>query len=320
MDHPRIYKNSIPHSPQAEAVTNQAIVLFGEVLADVFPDTTMLGGAPFNVARHLGAFRQKPLLISRLGSDRLGEEIFKVMTQSGMDLRGMQIDTHNPTGQVLVHLENDGHHFEILPLQAYDAIDSGEACGLAHSANPTLIYFGTLSQRYPASRQTLKTLLQTVKAGRFLDLNLRAPWYTQEILHFSLEQANIVKLNADELATVARMFAVSDTPSREQARTLMRMFALEQMVVTCGDQGVWLIDAEGQTFTSRRSAGTVKIVDTVGAGDAFSAVLILGMAADWSIQTSLERANSFAAAVCEIRGAIPEHADFYQPFIEEWKL
>lgn len=129
-----------------------------------------------------------------------------------------------------------------------------------------------------------------------------------------------MKLNSEELLAVAKIFAVHGTSSEDQAKALMGIFQLDRLVVTCGEQGVWQMDDKGRKFTSEGPGGKTRIVDTVGAGDAFSALLILGMTAKWSMDVTLERANTFAAAVCEIRGAVPEHADFYQPFIEVWKL
>ena len=157
-----------PRYPHTFANQNGTVVLFGEVLADVFPDRAVLGGAPFNVACHLQAFGLHPVLITRLGED----EVMNAMAQKGLDTLGVQFDKHYPTGQVRVHIEDGGHRFEILPTQAYDFIHPGVARLTLLSAHPALVYFGTLAQRHTVSRQALKNLLRGAQSARFLDINL----------------------------------------------------------------------------------------------------------------------------------------------------
>jgi fructokinase len=297
-----------------------ATIIFGEVLADVFPDRTVLGGAPFNVARHLAAFGQNPLLISRLGDDALGRRMLGGMKRWGMDTAAVQIDAQHPTGRVLVHMDDDGHRFEILPHQAYDFIDPTGAAAAVATARPGLVYFGTLSQRHPGSRQALGEVLRSTPAPRFLDINLREPWYDLRTTRFSLEQANIAKLNDDELRTLCSMFGVSESSPQGQAAALKDMFRIERVIVTCGGEGSWQLD-QGGVFSSAAPEGRpLHILDTVGAGDAFAAACILGMALSWPVDVALVRAGAFAAAICEIRGAVPENQDFYLPFFKEWKL
>ena len=146
------------------------------------------------------------------------------------------------TGGVKVHLDDGGHRFEILDLQAYDFIDPTVAHLVRPPRTPALIYYGTLAQRHVASRRALASLLHTTKAPKFLDVNLRAPWYTESTLAFSLEMADIVKLNDQELQELADMFGLSSGNSHGQATDLMHRFDLAQMAVTCGAQGAWQMD------------------------------------------------------------------------------
>lgn len=300
--------------------TNQkgTVALFGEVLADIFPDRTVLGGAPFNVAWHLKAFGQNPVLITRLGNDALRDEVLSVMSQNGMETLGIQFDEIHPTGRVQVHIEEGGHRFDITPMQAYDFIHPAVARMTALSVNPVLVYFGTLAQRHEVSRKALKTLLRSTGAAKFLDINLRAPWYDEKTLRLSLQCSDIVKLNADELDVLAEILVLSGSEPQDQVRELMSRFDLEQVVVTCGEKGAWQINQGGRKFETSKKRRIATLVDTVGAGDGFSAVCILGTLLGWPITMTLDRANAFAAAICEIRGAVPHHADFYRPFIEEW--
>lgn len=296
------------------------VILFGEVLADVFPDRTVLGGAPFNVACHLKAFGRNPVLLSRIGDDALGKDVLDAMLRKGMESGGVQMDKVHPTGRVKIYLEDGRHRFEILSAQAYDFIHPSVARMIRLPLTPALVYFGTLAQRHEVSRRALSTLLRSTDAAKFLDINLRAPWYDEKTLNLVLQFADIVKMNADELVTLAEMFKLTGSEPHDHACQLASRFKLELVVVTCGAEGAWQID-HGCKITEApgiRQPGAV--VDTVGAGDGFAAVYILGALRRWPPLKTLERANQFAAAICGIRGAVPDQADFYTPFIREWGL
>jgi fructokinase len=299
---------------------NGRVVLFGEVLADIFPDRTVLGGAPFNVARHLKAFGRNPVLLTRVGNDDLGKDVLGTMAQSGMETSGIQLDKNHPTGQVKVRLVKGDHRFEILPAQAYDFIHPAVARMVRLTLSPALLYFGTLAQRHEVSRRALTTLLRSTTAARFLDINLRAPWYDEKTLRSSLQYADIVKLNAEELDVLAEIFELPGAMPRDQVRALMSQFDLEQAVVTCGAEGAWQMNRAGQVVEAGGIKGSTAVVDTVGSGDGFAAVYMLGLLRRWPMAKTLARANAFAAAICEIRGGIPDDAEFYGPFTREWGL
>jgi fructokinase len=298
---------------------NGTVVLFGEVLADIFPDRTVLGGAPFNVARHLKAFGLNPVIITRLGNDTLRDEVLSIMAKNGMETLGIQLDKSYPTGRVKVHLHEAGHDFEILPLQAYDFIHPAVARMALLAANPALIYFGTLAQRCPVSERALKTLLRSTDAAKFLDINLRAPWYDKATMLHSLQNTDILKLNNEELEILAEKLELSGSP-QNLAKELIKRFCLEQVIITCGAAGAWQMNRQGKVVEIGADNQAGKLMDTVGAGDAFAAVSILGSLRNWRMARTLERAHAFAGAICEIRGAIPDQTDFYQPFIEEWEI
>jgi fructokinase len=212
------------------------------------------------------------------------------------------------------------HSFEILPEQAYDFIHPAVVRMIALSVDPKLVYFGTLAQRNDISRRALQSLLRSTGAAKFLDINLRAPWYDEKILKQSLQSADTVKLNAEELAILAEMFGLPDNEPQVRAQELMSQFGLERVVVTCGQEGAWQIDRQGKKAEAGVQNRSIRLMDTVGAGDGFAAVCILGELLRWPAVRTLERANAFAAAICEIRGAIPDHADFYKPFTREWDI
>ncbi|TCV90299.1 carbohydrate kinase family protein [Sulfurirhabdus autotrophica] len=298
------------------------VALFGEVLVDKFPDRNVLGGAPFNVARHLQAFCLHPVLITRTGNDKLRDELLGAMTERGMDIRGVQPDPVHPTGQVMVHMENGGHRFEILSEQAYDYIHAGVTRMIALAVQPELVYFGTLAQRHPTSRRALGSLLKSAIAPRFLDINLREPWYDLKTLKRSLNQANIIKLNNEELLHISKLLRIGGTDETTKAALLAEQFNISQVLVTKGEQGAWLRNESGAITDLQPDATQpdIHIADTVGAGDGFASVFILGLFKKWTPEQSLQRADQFARAICGIRGAIPQDDQFYAPFRTAWSL
>lgn len=295
------------------------VTLFGEVLVDVFPDRQVLGGAPFNVARHLQAFGLHPLLITSTGNDALGDSLRATMQALAMDTSGVQFDPEHPTGQVMVHLDSLGHHFDILPDQAYDFIEAGSAASMALKLEPELVYFGTLAQRHPVSRLALGALLENVHCPCLLDVNLREPWFDLATLRRSLTQAHFLKLNNDELLKIAQLLCLSGTDDVSKVSALMALFDLSSVLVTCGAAGAWMLDAQ-QQVVSVPAGVEIRIEDSVGAGDGFTAVFILGLFKNWDKPLILQRAHAFASALCGIRGAIPSDVAFYQPYRAAWGL
>lgn len=316
----------------SDMATTKSVAILGEVLADVFPDTQVIGGAPFNVARHLSAFNLKTLMISRMGRDALASQVFANMQHHGLPTEGMQVDAIHPTGTVVVKVSGTQHAFEILPEQAYDYMEATAAIPLLAQYRPDVLYFGSLALRHACSRGTIGACIEHFKnapneeAGDvFLDINLRAPWYDLATLDFALSNATILKLNNEELRVLNGMLnlgAESDSPSSvQQAQTIKDHYRLEQVIVTCGEQGAWMLDETNRLWESAPSRlNATEIVDTVGAGDAFSAVCILGRLHGWSHAVTLQRANAFAAAVCTIRGAVPSSTRFYDAWIQSWGL
>ncbi len=293
-----------------------SVLLFGEILIDRFPDQEVLGGAPFNVAMHLGAFGCVPVLVSRIGHDNAGSRLLQALESSGLPIHGVQLDSMHPTGVVEVHLTSESHRFDILPDRAYDHIHPRLSRMTALAVNPELVYFGTLAQR-ASSHRALRHTLRAVGGQRFFDVNLRDPWVSAERLRWSLQQADIVKANDTELERIADLLDLDVTSAEEQAKALVLRYELRGLLITCGATGAWWLDNTGQQ-SSMAADPIAGIRDTVGAGDAFSAVFMLGLLHGWTIPVTLQRAHHFAGAICQIRGAIPEHPDFYKPFLEEW--
>jgi len=296
--------------------SNSRPVIFGEVLFDVFPDgTAVLGGAPFNVAWHLQGLGLAPLFISRIGSDKRGDQILRRMDQWGMDTSGMVQDAKYPTGVVNVTLIDGQPTFDIVQDVAYDHIDSRLVRTLYQNNNYSILYHGSLISRTSTSAQTLSILRQTAPAI-FVDINLRAPWWSADKIHELLVGINWLKLNDTELQALTGCNIDVEQEIEQAARTLLQKHAWQAVIVTRGAKGAMLFTAE-----HTHSVSPIKIrrmVDTVGAGDGFSAVSLAGLIKDWSYTTTLERAAEFAAEICQQRGAISQDEEFYRRYQNRW--
>jgi len=300
------------------------VILFGEALVDELPSARAHpGGAPFNVACHLRAFGVAPLLISRVGEDPEGEMLHRAALRRGLDTRGIQTDRDHLTGLAVVRAAEEGPRFEIPPARAWDFIRADEALRALRGEAPDLLYFGTLAQRGAVSRAALCRLLGLEIRSRFLDVNLRPPWFDVETVERSLASADVVKASEDELRIVADLLGLPDPDPEdgvtERVEALIRAYGIRNVVVTRGERGARLLTGSGdQTIVARPPLDDV--VDTVGAGDAFSAVLLLGALRGWPDSVTLVRADEFARALCRIPGAIPQNDAIYRPFRAAWDL
>ena len=317
----------------------KSVVIFGETLIDVFDDKHIVGGAPFNVARNLATFGVAPLMISRVGQDSAAQLIIDDMQHFGMSQIGLQTDVARPTGLVQVKQTATGHTFEIVAKQAYDFIDAAAAQVAIdthfHAHAPHIFYFGTLALREPAARHSLFELVNNTPATIYLDLNLRAGQFELETINNVLKLADILKVNDEELAYLITHFFPHDsdfasaicngTASAVDTQTILQkvitQFNLRAVIVTLGARGFAYFDAtHGLISGTTTPLSKEQIVDTVGCGDAFSAVFLAGLCADWPIQTTLQRAAEFASAVCTIQGAVSPDPAFYQQWQHNWKL
>ncbi len=311
---------SVLADPLISAAPGDVVLVFGEVLFDVFDDRRTLGGAPFNVARHLRAFGLYPLLVTRTGTDPERNAVIETMSRFGLDVRGVQSDPTHPTGSVLVDTSAPGHSFNILPNQAYDYINPGLARLTGLSAQPGLLYFGTLAQRSAVSRRALQSLLRSIEAPTFVDINLRKPWYDAATVRHSLRNAKLLKVNEDELFELGRLLHHQLTAINDLVARLIEDFGIRQVLVTQGERGAALFDAKGVNCVVTAEAIADPIVDTVGSGDGFSAVFILGWLRQWPVELTMQRADHFARAVCQLRGAVPMEDGFYDRWREQWQL
>jgi fructokinase len=292
---------------------NNSVKIFGEVLFDHFTDgTRVLGGAPFNVAWHLQAFGQKPQFISRIGTDKTGNQIREAMQAWKMDLDCLQQDSVYPTGQVQVTIAHGEPSYAILPDQAYDFIQLQD---LTENNHKGILYHGTLVARSPQSRQTLTSLKASHQGKVFIDVNLRQPWWNKADILQLINDADWLKLNIHELHALHE----GGLDIKTSMANFLMLHKLEAIIVTRGEEGALALNDSGDFF-SVAPTESVNIVDTVGAGDAFSAVLLVGFNLGWPLEVTIKRAQVFATAVIGQRGATASNLSFYQPFKSSWRL
>lgn len=284
-------------------MTGGHVLCYGEIVWDSLPAGLFLGGAPLNVARHLRAQGVPVAIASRVGSDRLGTEAVERVAREGVGTDLVQIDPARPTGFVKVRLDTGSTpEFEIVRPAAWDAIEPTAAL-LDHARRADTLVFGTLAQRSATSRATLERLLDT-DARKIYDVNLRPPFVEREIVRRSLEAADMVKLNEDELVRLGEWFGGSGD-DRDRAGWLAAMFGCDVVCVTRGENGAALWH---RGAWAEHPGFEVAVRDTVGAGDAFLATLIAGMLRGEPDDELLRRANRVAAWVASQHGAVPATA------------
>ena len=280
--------------PASEAM---GILCAGELLVDCVQGREFPGGAPANVAYHAAALGMSVGLVSRVGNDARGAMLREWLRASSMDDSFVQTDHNQPTGYVTV---TDGPRYTIAEPAAWDFIEPPalEQCEVR------VFVCGTLAQRHPVSRRTIRELAQRVRrrGGRVLvDLNLRAPFFDEEVVLWSLRHADMLKLNADELSVISNMLgAEGDVTGLFTG--LLREFGLRQAVLTDGADGAWFYD-NGQLW--QQPAVPVDVIDTVGAGDAFCAVMAAALARGKVLQEAAPICAKVAAFVASQPGATP---------------
>jgi fructokinase len=280
----------------------KTILAFGELLWDLLPSGAVLGGAPGNFAYRINSLGHRGLMVSRLGRDTLGEKASQQLAALGMDTSFLQWDEGHPTGTVRVQIDAQGNpDFTILPGVAYDWIESTEPLlRLAREAD--CLCFGTLVQRAPTSRATLRRGLQAAPGAlKLLDINLRKDCYSTETITESLQQADVLKLNEPEAKYLASLFQIPGEALDEFADAMLRRWELSHCLVTLGERGAFLASHSGERCYV--PGYEVSLADTCGSGDAFSAGFMDGLLRGEPAAACLRFGNALGALVATQRGA-----------------
>lgn len=272
----------------------QAAISFGEAVIDCFPDHSIVAGSPLHVAAHLRMCGWDSILITRVGNDDDGRTIKDTIQGLGLDSSYVETDPELPTGRVTIEFEGADHRFEIHKPSAWDRLE-GPVDLPPHDA----FCFGTLAGRSPQSLDTLRRLLHAACDFRVMDVNLRPPDVVEDVLWLGLERARLVKLNETELAELATQLGLDV----HAAAYFGQLPNLRWLCVTRGPAGAELHRRDGASWTV--DGATVEVVDTVGAGDAFTAALIDGLGRGRSEWETLERAQNLAARVVSHQGGLP---------------
>ena len=278
------------------------VIAVGEIVWDMLPAGKQLGGAPLNFAffsKELGA---EAYAVSAIGNDVLGEETLAVASATGVNLDYLQRN-NLPTSRVLISLDNEGvPQYEIVENVAWDALECPQMI-LDLVKDASVMCWGSLAQRSVTSRQSVLAMLSAApkECVKVFDINIRQHYYSREVIETSLGYADILKLNEDELPLVASLLGLSGQ-ERDIVRQLIEKYALKYLVYTHGADFSEVYSATGEY--SHVPTPKVRVVDTVGAGDSFTAVFVTSILQGLSMAESHARAVEVSAYVCTQNGAI----------------
>ena len=280
----------------------KTILAYGEFLWDIFPQQSVLGGAPFNFTCRVASLGHHALIASSLGSDELGRKAMDKVKSLNLNTDCPQIDPDHPPGTVPISFDTDHNPiFHITPNVAFDHIELTEP--LKQTAlSADCICFGTLCQRSAKSRSTLKTILEIYNSSlKVFDINLRKDCYTIDTIEFSLACANVLKCNEDEARQLADMFEFNAASLKDLMRRFIEKWSLDYCLVTLGPHGGL---AASKIGTDAYEPGyKIQPKDTVGAGDAFTAGFVHKLLEESPLDQALTLANTLGAIVAQQNGA-----------------
>ena len=277
------------------------IICIGEILWDILPTGHFIGGAPFNVACHLNQLGLGVNMISRVGDDELGKSAIDEMKERELNDKFIQIDNNYPTGKVEVTISDKGNAtYNIIEPVAWDFIELTDDIK-KESDNSDYLVYGSLAHRNERSSKTIKELFLG-ESTKILDVNLRYPYYSRELLQDLLSSADIVKMNIDEYNLFSKWFGFQSKIEKGIIEFIEK-FKCNTVCVTLGEQGAAIYRND---CTDLHKGYSVNVKDTVGSGDAFLAAMIKGIQNDFSNLEILEFANFVGSYVATQEGATPE--------------
>lgn len=284
------------------------IISIGEILFDVYAKQKRIGGAPFNFIYNIWNLTGNGIFISRIGNDINGNELLEFLKNENFDTSFIQIDEEYPTGTVVVKLDNSKTpSFQIKNDTAYDYIEYNKSLSEILFNPKDILYFGTLAQRNKCSRETINNLTNK-NCKIFCDINLRNPFYNEQIIKNSLEASNILKLNYNELMLINKFLIHKNNKIELLIDFLLNEYKIELLCLTLGKDGAGLFTKKKKAFYKSEP---IEVVDTVGAGDAFASIVCIGYLKGWSLEKIISIASEFAGDICQQEGAIPPNKDIY---------
>ena len=300
-------QSSGQRSPMMRQTAQHLVVGLGEALWDILPSGKHLGGAPLNFAYIASLLGENTVITTRIGNDPLGEEIETELTRRHLDLDGIQIDHDLPTGTVEVSFHNGQPQYEIRQPAAWDALEWSPKWRQI-AAKSDAVCFGTLAQRASKSRESIQKFVQNTRPEclRVLDINLRKPFYSREVIESSLQMATILKLNDAEVGEIAAICGVSGGEIESQMVDLLRKFKLTCVFATRGECGAMAANSRGVV---EHPGFKVQVRDTIGAGDAFTAAATHCLLSGMEPEKTLAIANRWASWVASQAGGMPAISD-----------
>ena len=282
----------------------KCIVGLGELLWDCLPKGRKMGGAPANFAYHAGNFGFNSLVVSAIGNDPLGDEIIANLEMVSLDHELARVDY--PTGTVKVNVDAEGNaQYDICEKVAWDNIPWTTRIEEI-ARNCQAVCFGSLAQRSAISRDTINRFLDAMPADslKVFDVNLRQNFFSKEILRNSLEKCNILKINDQELEQLREIFNMNEGMlQKEVCKKFLTRFDLKYVILTCGAVGSYVYSNEGNSYVPTPE---IKVADTVGAGDSFTAAFVSSLLQGDKLRDAHIRAANVAAFVCTRPGAMPK--------------
>ncbi|OYP29441.1 PfkB family carbohydrate kinase [Rhodopirellula sp. MGV] len=301
-------------SPLHQSPPPKPIIVFGEVLIDRLGDGQgVIGGAPMNVAWNLRGLEQYPYLITAVGADEDGKRVLESTEQWGLATDLVQTDVDRPTGEAVVYDNGNGPEYDLPREQAYDYIRFPETFveNLPAAESP-ILYHGSLCCRSPVSFDTILQLRKRFSDHIVVDINLREGHYTTEIVNQLIDGATVLKCNCDELSLITGQPCKTHNDVLTVARKFFEDSTVRELWVTDGASGAYWIDHSGEHAKQEaESIDPNSIIDSVGAGDAFMAVVLAGIATNEFRPETLAKAVRFSARVCQIAGATTADDRFY---------
>ena len=288
-----------------------AVTTIGEILFDVYPKSKALGGAPLNFLFHIFKLTGQGTIVSRVGHDVLGEKMRSFLSGNGISTKFIQDDHKHPTGITNVALnELKVPTFNIDTDRAYDYIEKTSELKTLVDNKTDCLYFGSLAQRSEVSRDTIQSLFGK-NIIYFCDINIRQDFYSEEILTRSINAADVLKVNVDELELLNNILIKNEFDIVQTSFELMSRYNIDMMAITKGAGGSILIRDQKADYCKTE---TTAVVDTLGAGDAFASILCIGYLKGWELSVINKTANEFAGKICKIKGALPEEDSIYKNF------